>query len=267
MPTPTESGERDPLGVDGPVTRWQEYLIAYFEELDDVEDALPRYGADGDHGDETERWTERWAQIENGEEPPVVRIISVAPTGSLEPFDLDSLPYVEAENYTRTGTREIELVNIHDMEYPERMTAAEQVANWFGGLVGPAPEASAHLCIDANSAVLCVPFGDVGWHAPGTNHNSIGLEHAGYARQSRAEWLDPYSLAMLTLSARITSALCDRYGLPKELVEVDGLRAGDKGITSHRWASLAFRKSTHTDPGPNFPWDVYLDLVRRVVVL
>ena len=261
-PTPTTKGDRDPMGVDGPVTRWQLYLIGYFATRG--KDALPRYGADGDHGTETTTWTDRWARLENGEDD--LDIVSVAPMApnTLEPFDLLSLPFVQAANFTPVSERTIELIVFHDMEYPERMTAAEQVANWFGGKVGEPPEASAHLCIDADSAVKCLDWMSVGWHAPGCNHNGIGLEHAGYARQSRDQWLDEYSHAMLVLSARITAALCDLFDLPRELVEVDGLRAGDKGITSHRWASLAFRKSTHTDPGPDFPWDVYMDLVQRV---
>ncbi len=71
----------------------------------------------------------------------------------------------------------------------------------------------------------------------------------------------------LVNSARITAGLCDMFAVPRELVEVDGLQRGDRGITSHRWASLAFKRSTHTDPGPEFPWDLYLDLVQRVGAL
>ena len=31
------------------------------------------------------------------------------------------------------------------------------------------------------------------FHAPGANHNGIGLEHAGYARQSAEDWADAFS--------------------------------------------------------------------------
>jgi hypothetical protein len=33
------------------------------------------------------------------------------------------------------------------------------------------------------------------------------------------------------------------------------------GITSHTDLRLAFGGTTHTDPGPNFPWDVFMDIL------
>jgi hypothetical protein len=47
-----------------------------------------------------------------------------------------------------------------------------------------------------------------------------------------------------------------------EYVDVAGLKAGKRGVTTHNNVSLAFKKSTHTDPGPNFPMSHYMDLVR-----
>ena len=41
------------------------------------------------------------------------------------------------------------------------------------------------------------------------------------------------------------------------------LRSGRRGITSHANVSLAFRRSDHMDPGPNFPVERYLRLVGR----
>jgi N-acetyl-anhydromuramyl-L-alanine amidase AmpD len=243
------------------VRAWQLHLVDYFDELG--KQALPRYGVDGDHGDETEDWTKRWMALEAIDDGTVVVELGTSPpppSAPLPSFDLDSMPFIEARNYTRVDERQVDLVVVHDMEYPERLDAAEAVANWFGG--PNAPRASAHVCVDADSAVRCARWSDVCWHAPGANHNGIGIEHAGYARQSLEEWLDDYSRAMLELSARITAALCDRFDIPVELVDVEGLKAGRRGITSHRWVSLAFRKSTHTDPGPDFPWDWYLQLVK-----
>ena len=47
-------GDKDPQNTVGPVTRWQRQLLAWDS------DALPEFGADGDFGDETRRWTLRF---------------------------------------------------------------------------------------------------------------------------------------------------------------------------------------------------------------
>lgn len=156
----------------------------------------------------------------------------------------------------------IRLVVIHDMEAPEKSTTAEAVARYFAGL--PASnKASAHVCVDNDSAVRCVDDNDRAWHAPGANADGLGLELAGYARQSRAQWLDAYSEAVLRQAARITADWCKKYKIPVKRLSVAELKAGQKGIVGHRDVSAAYRQTDHTDPGPNFPWDVFLGMVRE----
>lgn len=168
--------------------------------------------------------------------------------------------FIQARWFTPVARRAIDLVVIHDMEYPENLDAAEKVARFFQGL--PATnKASAHHCVDADSRVLCVQEHDVAYHAPGANHNGIGIEHAGYARQTAAEWADPYSEQMLLNSAGLTADICRRYGLPHAYVDAGGLQKGYRGITTHWEVTKAFKQSDHTDPGPNFPMAHYLDLV------
>lgn len=170
------------------------------------------------------------------------------------------MEFVQARNYTKTDGRQIDLIVVHDMETPEDANRAESVAAWFAGPT--APRASAHYQIDNNSIVQSVRDQDVAWHAPGANHNGIGLEHAGRASQSLADWLDPYSLAMLKdQSAPLTKSLCDKYNIPIRFVDAAGLLRGERGITTHWEVSKAFRRSSHTDPGPNFPMVQYLGWV------
>lgn len=169
---------------------------------------------------------------------------------------------IQARNYTPTVGRQIDLVVLHDMEAPEKPTTAEAVAAWFAG--DDAPRASAHWCHDADSSLRCVLDRDVAWHAPGANHNSIGHEMAGYARQTRAEWLDTYSARMLARVAAQVHLDCARYGIPQRFVGPGGLRRGERGITIHRYVSEAFNRSTHWDTGYHFPEDHFLDLLAQV---
>ncbi len=213
---------------------------------------------DGIFGRRTEEATKSFQQssglVPDGIVGPVTRAAANRPL----------YPFVEAKNKRSGRLEPIELVVLHTMEADERPDTAERVAAWFAG--PNAPMASAHYCVDADSIVQCVKESDTAFHAPGANSNGIGIEHAGYARQTPEDWADAYSQTMLRRSAELTASLCKRHGLPVEAVDVQGLLAKRRGITTHHNVSLAFRKSTHTDPGKSFPMESYLEMVREYLV-
>lgn len=148
------------------------------------------------------------------------------------------------------------------MEAPEKGETAEAVARYFQR---KSTKASAHYNVDNNSIVQCVRDIDIAWGAPGANHNGLHIEHAGYARQSSAEWDDPYSRDMLRLSTNLCADLCRKYGIPPVWLSPADLRAGKEGITSHHNVSLAFGKSSHTDPGQAFPHAKYVQMVADIL--
>jgi len=165
---------------------------------------------------------------------------------------------LEARHYKRLGVtdRNIRLVVIHDMEYPERITAAEDVARYFNTTENAV---SAHLCIDNNSVVRCVHDSDVAYAAPGANHDGIQIELAGYSRQNRKDWLDDYGIALLALASNAVAYYCIKYGIPVRQLTNSQLADGiSKGIIGHYQASEVFKKSRHSDPGAGFPWDYFI---------
>ena len=168
-------------------------------------------------------------------------------------------PFVESPHVTRTGGRQIDLIVIHTMEMDEKGETAEHCAQWFRN---PAANVSAHYCVDANSIVQCVRDQDVGWHAPGANHDGIGIEHAGRAKQTGRDWGDAYSVAMLDRSAALVADLCRKYSIPVTWLYAADLKAGKRGITTHKAVSDAFKRGSHWDPGTGFPVERYLALVR-----
>lgn len=182
------------------------------------------------------------------------------------PVKLDQIPFVQAKHYKAVPTgRERRKIVIHSMEAPELTKTAENVAQYFAR--GPVV-ASAHYCIDGDSIVQCVQTRDVAYAAPGANNDGVHLELAGYARQSRQEWEDAYSLAMLRLAAE----LCGKVLVPKLRIPVEFINADDmkrdmhaRGFTTHHEVTLAFRRSTHTDPGPGFPMVEFLAMVREAM--
>lgn len=172
-----------------------------------------------------------------------------------------NIKFIQAKNYTKANRTRIDWIVIHSMENAEATSTAENVAKWFSG--SAAPQASAHFCIDSDSIVQCVRDVDVAWHAPGANQYGIGLEHAGYAKQTREQWLDPFSISMLKLSAKLTAELCKKWNIPIKYIDRNGLKNGEKGITTHNEVTQAFKKSTHTDPGKGFPMDLYIQWVQE----
>jgi N-acetyl-anhydromuramyl-L-alanine amidase AmpD len=170
-----------------------------------------------------------------------------------------ALPFIESPNVTRARRREIDVVVMHTMEVGETPGAARAVAKWFAG---GSSQVSAHYCVDADTVIQCVREQDIAWHARGGNTRSIGVELAGRAGQGAAGWADTYSTAVLWRAAELVEGICARHAVPIRRVRAAGLRSGRRGITGHADVSEAFGRSDHWDPGPAFPWRLFLDLVR-----
>lgn len=178
-------------------------------------------------------------------------------------LDLESLPFVRCRWYRPTNGRIIDYVVIHDMEFPERPDSAEWCANFFAVTD---KQASTHFAVDNDSAIRCAWDNDVTYGANGVNHNGLHIELAGYAAQSEAEWHDDYSIAVLIKAASLTAALCARYNVPVQYVDAFGLQSGVRGITTHREAERAFPYGGHTDPGPNFPINQFIEAVGGMIM-
>lgn len=173
------------------------------------------------------------------------------------------------------------MIVAHTAETPETAGAAEGVAGYFknpqrkdaaGKLV--AVIASAGYVVDSDSVVVCVADDAVAWHTEGklggeyVNDFAIGVEHAGTAAQTAAQWTDPYSTAMLERSAQLLAWLCTTYDIEPVYLTVEDLKAGKtNGITGHVDCNKASGKGTHWDPGPNWPWTWLIARVRAIMGL
>ena len=174
-------------------------------------------------------------------------------------METETYPFVKAKHFTDVKSRDVRVVVLHSMEAPEKGNTAEAVANYFKR---GERKVSAHYSIDADSIIQCVWDTDVAWAAPGANHDGIQIEQAGYARQSRREWLDPYSQGTIDNAARVAAQICIKYDLPVERLTDAELRAGKKGIVDHAQVSRVYKRSSHTDCGPEYPWDHFLARAR-----
>ena len=178
-------------------------------------------------------------------------------------FETDNFPVIKARFFTDvTEKRQPRVIVIHSMEAPEKGDTAENVARFFQN-PGENRKVSAHLCIDNNSIVQCVFDNDIAFAAPGANRDGIQLELAGFARQTRNEWLDPFSILVLENAANAAAQYCLKYNIPVRHLTNAELKSGQKGIVGHGQVSEVFKKSDHTDPGKGFPWDHFIDRVKH----
>jgi hypothetical protein len=95
-------------------------------------------------------------------------------------------------------------------------------------------------------------------------HRSIGYEHAGYAAQARDVWLNQGG-PMLQASAQAAAEDVITKRIPLRWADGRDLANGVGGFTSHHLCSLVLYGSTHTDPDPNFPIDVWMSMVAVAV--
>jgi len=157
---------------------------------------------------------------------------------------------------------------IHSMETDITDGIAEALSgpSWFGGT---AAGTSPHQCFDSfGPGVRNLPDTVVAYHA-GPTGNTYGLakEHAGRASFTRAQWTTPKGLAMLRASAAQTAIDCLAHDVPPRwlsLVQVAARK--EKGLVTHNDLRLAFPKdTTHSDVGPNWPFDLYEQFVQAEI--
>lgn len=138
---------------------------------------------------------------------------------------------------------------------------AEATARYFQG---SGSGGSAHYVGDVGELVQCLPSDAVAWHAP-PNPHSLGYEICGQSWYTREQWLStPVWPAVERVAAQVR-ADAHQFGIPIRRLSVADVRAGLHGQCGHVDVSEAFRQSDHTDPGPGFPWDRFMQLLEGPV--
>ncbi|MDQ0989388.1 N-acetylmuramoyl-L-alanine amidase [Streptomyces sp. V3I7] len=110
----------------------------------------------------------------------------------------------------------------------------------------PAKQVSAHYVVRSadGHVAQCVREADIAWHAGDWSYNtrSIGIEHEGWVDQPAY-----FTNALYEQSARLTAAICNKYGIPKD--------------REHILGHYQVPGTDHTDPGPNWDWVRYIRMV------
>ncbi|MFD9539929.1 N-acetylmuramoyl-L-alanine amidase [Streptomyces sp. NPDC060022] len=110
----------------------------------------------------------------------------------------------------------------------------------------PAHRAATHYIVGQNGRVTqMIRELDVAYHAGNRSFNerSVGIEHEGFVDRPK-----DFTARMYESSARLTAAICARYGIPVDREHIIG--------------HVEVPGTDHTDPGPHWDWDRYMKLVR-----
>ncbi len=146
-----------------------------------------------------------------------------------------------ASNYSRSSRPAA-----YPLDYVIIHVTQETYADTLSIFRDPDRQVSAHYVVRSSDGHVaqCVSETDIAWHAGNWDYNtrSIGIEHEGWV--DRPEY---FTNAMYEESARLTAAICTKYGIPKDRAHILG---------HHEVPG-----SDHTDPGPLWDWTRYIRLV------
>lgn len=183
---------------------------------------------------------------------------------------------LQSRYFKRAFRKDVRYVVIHTMELPCEAGMAERLAERMRDLplLHPEQQKSAHYYVDPNDTFQGVEEMHVAFHCRKANRVGIGIEHAGYAYDvvehgkrvaSATDFAGEPAQAMLKNSAELVSWICKRWHIPVVRL-LPGQIAEGRGIVGHVDVMTEFHGSgTHRDPGPRWPWDRYLALVREAM--
>lgn len=187
----------------------------------------------------------------------------------MQSSEYPDLQFVEPNAYgTGRDGKAVRYIVIHYTAGAERSTSAEDGAAYDARRTDGT---STHYFVDSDSVIQCVHTKNRG-NAARHKGNRLGIQYELCGTvQTRAQWLDAASLPTLRNAARQVARDCRKYNIPvRRLSVVETRRAwtefpnGPRGIVGHVDCTNAYPEDggDHTDPGPAFPWDVFLDMVR-----
>ena len=175
----------------------------------------------------------------------------------------DGLPFMEAKHYRKGRRAKVRVLVIHTAETPENGQMAESIQSYCQRRED---KVSCHEAVDNNSVVAGVRPYDTAWTTGSINDFAYSWELAGRASQTKEQWEDEFSTAMLKLAAKRVAMAAVLWKIPIVKLSPAELKAGRSGICGHVDQTIAYEvKGGHTDPGRNFPWIKFLDMVKAEV--
>lgn len=179
-------------------------------------------------------------------------------------------PRVNVHPDRRGATKNVKnrLLVLHTSEGGETTGSAEALGRFMeqpgdriSETTGKRYGASYQYVTDTDRVLPATRDNVVSYSAAGANHDGIHICFPGKANQTRAQWLDANSLAMLHQCADVMRDKSFEHGIPLTRLTDAEIRAGKRGYCDHWAISRVYKSSDHTDLGSGFPWDVLAELL------
>ncbi len=166
--------------------------------------------------------------------------------------DYASALWVASPNFSSRAGTAITAVAIHTMQ-----GSYSGSISWFQNNTS---NASAHYMIRSSDGQITQMVREVNkaWHAGTANPYTVGIEHEGFV--NNASW---YTTAMYTASANLTKDICARNNIDKTTC-YSGAASSTVVVLSTAVKIKGhqhFTGQTHTDPGINWNWASYYNLI------
>ena len=181
-----------------------------------------------------------------------------------EPIYADTIPAYAHGGQTRDPSP---FIKIHSTEGPMSDGNARALANWFArSPAAGGPGTSATDIFDPVEAIQMLDHRIIPYDSgPKGNPRGSGSEHCGSVNLTKAQWLTDRAKDMLDMSARANAQEAHRRGWT--LAQCRWLTVSEvarfvAGFCTHNDIRLALGGTTHSDPGPNFPYAWYMERVR-----
>ena len=168
------------------------------------------------------------------------------------------LPWMPPRSWTDANRTAVQLVVIHTTEGSAHAQSAEDGAAYDQRRTDGT---STHFFHDSDSTIQCVRTADIA-HTARAQGNRRGIHHELCGRTT-IDWGGTYAQAMLRRAARQCARDAKKWDIPVRKLTPAQVADGLKGFCGHVEITRAFPadNGTHTDPGPDFPWPQFLDLV------
>lgn len=249
----------DWTGSVADMQRFADYLLTVRGDLEQVIWENPQTGkrvgvAGGDDVSHTGYYAQDYSGHRDHVHTRQSKPIPIPQEGGVQRPDFNEYPVWSPNNQARGATR-IDLFLLHTQEGNGN---ADSLARWLGN---PANQVSYHYTVSQdmrdNGVTVCdvVDTDRASWSALSANNRSINLVFAGSTvNWSRDVWLR--NSKALDAAAWLAVQDCKKYKIPFTVIPPP-YTAGRAGITDHNYVTKVLKDGTHSDVGPNFPWDYF----------